>query len=110
MAICYRFTCDNCAFAIEAWDEGNPFYVNHEGKKVYVYHPSSDRCLAIANDEPHLCLGCGKQVKIDSRLERKACTKCSSTKLVKTYQLEEVECPKCKKGHFRQEEGFVAIS
>ena len=110
MAECIRFTCDSCGFSIDAWDDGNPFYVNHEGKKVYVYHPSSDRRFAIANDVPHLCLACGKQVKIDSRLETKACTKCRSSNVVETYRLEGVECSKCKKGHFREQEGIVAIS
>ena len=110
MAACIRFTCTSCGFSIDAWDEGNPFYIDETGKKVYAYHPSEERSLCIANDESFLCLDCGKQVKIDSRLEQKACPKCKSSRVIDTYQLEGVECPKCRKGHFKQDEGIVAIS
>ena len=111
MAECIRFTCDSCDFSIEAWSDGNPFYVNEIGKKVYAYHPDHDELKkCIANDVPHLCLACGKQVKIDSRLETKACNNCRSSNVAETYRLEGVECPKCKKGHFRKQEGIVAIS
>jgi len=110
MAECIRFTCSSCGFSIEAWDEGDPFYLDENGNKVYVYHPSPDRILAIANDESFLCLDCGKQVKIDSRREQKACPKCKSTRVVDTYQLEGVECPKCRKGHFKQDEDYRVIS
>ena len=110
MAACIRFTCTSCGFSIDAWDEGNPFYIDEKGKKVYVYHPSEDRALAIGNDEPHLCLDCGKEVKIDSRLEQKACPKCKSTRVVDTYELDGVECPNCKKGQFAQDRDYFCIS
>lgn len=110
MAACIRFTCASCGFSIDAWDEGNPFYFDEKGKKVYVYHPSEYRLLAIANDEPHLCLDCGQEVKIDSRLEQKACPKCNSTRVVDTYKLGGVECPKCKKGQFVQDRDYFCIS
>jgi len=84
MAECIRFTCDSCGFSIEAWSDGNPFYIDGKGKKVYAYHPSDDRALCIANDVPHLCLACGKHVKIDSRMETKACTKCHSSNVAET--------------------------
>lgn len=111
MAQCIRFTCDSCGFSIEAWSDGNPFYIDENGKKVYAYHPNHDELSkCIANDVPHICLDCGNEVKIDSRLETKACPKCRSSKVVETYELSGVECPKCGEGRFKQDEGIVAIS
>lgn len=111
MAQCIRFVCSTCGFAIEAWSDGNPFYIDDDGKKKYAYHPNHhELSKCIANDVPHLCLDCGKQVKIDSRLEAKVCPKCRSVKVVETYELDGVECPKCRKGKFEQEEGIHAIS
>ncbi|MCA9099443.1 MAG: hypothetical protein KDA36_13695 [Planctomycetaceae bacterium] len=111
MAECIRFVCDSCGFAIEAWSDGNPFYLDEEGKKVYAYHPNHDELVkCIANDVPHLCLDCGKEVKIDSRLEQKVCSKCKSARVAETYVLNGVECPKCREGRFNQDEGIVAIS
>lgn len=111
MADRIQFTCDSCGFAIKAWSDGNPFYIDEEGKKVYAYHPEHDELeKCIANDVPHLCLDCGKEVKIDSRLEQQVCPKCKSTRVFDTYELEGVGCPKCREGRFNQEEGICGIS
>lgn len=32
MAQCIRFACDNYNNAIEAWDDGNPYYFDRRGK------------------------------------------------------------------------------
>ena len=44
----FRFVCNSCDHAIEAWDDGNPYYfesvITKTGvtqKKKYAYHPSA---------------------------------------------------------------------
>ena len=62
----FRFVCGGCAHTIEAWDEGNPYYIDDDGKKQYAYHPSDKRDLCIGNDSPHLCLSYGHEFMPDS--------------------------------------------
>jgi predicted lipoprotein with Yx(FWY)xxD motif len=54
MGVC--FVCSNCAHSVEAWDDGNPYYLDDGGKKVYAYHPDHEALAkCIGNDAPHLC-------------------------------------------------------
>ena len=111
MAECTRFVCAHCARAIEAWSDGNPFYLDEGGKKRYAYHPDHEnlaRC--IANDVPHLCLGCGSKRKIDSRKPRTDCPRCKLGRLVPTVNLDGQPCPYCKIGVFHRDESFFGIS
>lgn len=111
MASCIQFVCSGCGHSIEAWDDGNPFYLDAHGNKKYAYHPDHDQLeKCIANDVPHLCLTCGTEVKIDSRIECKVCSECGSGDVVDTYQLEGVKCPKCEVGHFVSDKDFFCIS
>lgn len=111
MAECFRFVCSGCGKAIEAWSDGNPFYIDKKGKKKYAYHPNHaelEKC--IANDSPNLCLKCGNGVKIDSRGKAKKCTDCGSTNVIDTFCLDGVKCPKCDDGHFVRDNDFYCIS
>ena len=111
MAECIRFVCSGCRFSIESWSDGNPFYIDDAGKKKYAYHPDHDELeKCIANDEPHLCLECGKVSKIDSRLDTKVCSKCRAMNVVDTFKLEGVKCPKCEDGHLVRDNDFSCIS
>ena len=111
MAECIRFVCYGCGQCIEAWSDGNPFYIDENGNKKYAYHPNHDElALCIANDEPHFCLICGAESKIDSRLDSQVCPKCGSEKVVDTFRLGGVKCPKCKDGRFARDEDFHCIS
>jgi hypothetical protein len=111
MAECVRFTCSGCGFSIESWSDGNPFYIDGSGNKKYAYHPNFDELeKCIANDEPHLCLGCGVEINIDSREKEKHCPKCSSTNVVDSFGLEETKCPNCDSGHFKRDDSFGMIS
>jgi len=111
MAECIRFVCSSCNYSIKAWSDGNSFYIDSNGKKKYAYHPDwNELALCIANDVPHLCLACGKEVKIDSRLESAHCPKCKSDKVVDCFQLDSIKCPKCDKGSFNRDESFDSIS
>ncbi len=111
MAECIRFVCSGCGQSIDAWSDGNPFYIDETGNKKYAYHPNHDELeKCIANDVPHFCLECGTESKIDSRLDSKVCPKCGSKKVVDTFRLEGVKCPKCKKGNFARDDKFHCIS
>jgi DNA-directed RNA polymerase subunit RPC12/RpoP len=111
MAECIQFACSSCGKSIEAWSDGNPFYINETGNKQYAYHPNHDELeKCIANDVPHLCLNCGNEVKIDSRKEPKNCPECSSTNVVRTFRLEGVKCPNCDNGNFTRDTDFHRIS
>ena len=111
MSECVRFVCSGCGTSIEAWSDGNPFYIDETGNKKYAYHPNHDELeKCIANDEPHLCLNCGNEVKIDSRLEPQKCPECGSASVIGTFCLEGVKCPKCDDGQFVVDNDFYCIS
>ena len=111
MAQGIQFVCGNCDKKIEAWSDGNPFFIDEEGEKLYAYHPHNDlleRC--IANDVPHLCLECGEEFEIDSRTPVAFCSKCASSNIAETYELAGHQCPDCKKGVFSLDLNFLRIS
>jgi DNA-directed RNA polymerase subunit RPC12/RpoP len=111
MAECIRFVCSGCRHSVDAWSDGNPFYIDESGNKQYAYHPNHaelEKC--IANDVPHFCLQCGTESKIDSRLDSKVCPECRSENIVDTFNLEGVRCPKCQHGHFGRDKDFFCIS
>ncbi len=111
MAMGITNVCDNCDKAIGAWDEGNPYYIQKNGKKKYAYHPNHDlleKC--IGNDEPHLCLTCSKEFMIDSRAKGSDCPDCGSTEICSTYNLNGKSCPFCKSGVFAIDPDMIAMS
>lgn len=111
MAECIRFVCSGCGLSIEAWSDGNPFYLDETGNKKYAYHPNHEELAkCIANDVPHFCMECGVESKIDSRIDSKGCPECCSEKVVETFCLGGVKCPKCKGGQFARDEKFHCIS
>ena len=117
MAQGVRFVCNSCDHAIEAWDDGNPYYfesvITKTGvtqKKKYAYHPSAERERCIGNDSPHLCLACGKDFMVDSEAPITACPKCQSNEITDTMELGGKSCPYCKVGVFSADPGFSVIS
>jgi hypothetical protein len=111
MAMAIRLICDYCDRTIEAWDDGNPYYLDQNGKKQYAYHPDHDRlALCIGNDLPFLCLSCGQEFMNDSRSPTESCPACSSRDIVATFKLDSRQCPYCKKGYFKQDEKYICIS
>ena len=42
MAECVQFVCSDCGMSVEAWSDGNPFYIDETGSKKYAYHPNHD--------------------------------------------------------------------
>ena len=108
MAQGYRFDCTACDKSIDAWDDGNPYFIDETGKKQYAYHPNSNRHLCIGNDSPHLCLLCGKEFMIDSRAPIEACPRCASPRIVDTYDLHDQPCPFCRDGHFEARGSMIS--
>lgn len=111
MAEGLRFVCATCSHAIEAWSDGNPYYIDENGDKKYAYHPDHEnlaRC--IGNDSPHLCLSCGEPHKVDSRSPIAACPSCAAETLQPKFRLEGCRCPYCREGSFEVDRGFHAIS
>ena len=111
MAEGHRYICRVCDHEIEAWSDGNPYYMDDSGEKQYAYHPDHDlleKC--IGNDTPHLCLYCGHEFMVDSRDPITECPGCTSHTIMDTYNLEGKQCPYCKKGLFESDPNFHAIS
>ena len=111
MAECLRFVCGSCGKAIEAWSDGNPYYIDPLGTKQYAYHPDHERLArCIGNDTPHLCLACGEEFVVDSRSPTRICPKCGSEDIAETFVLDGKECPDCHAGVFTIDPDFQCIS
>jgi hypothetical protein len=111
MAEGIRFVCGSCEKTIEAWSDGNPYYIDDAGEKQYAYHPDHENLAkCIGNDSPHLCLGCGAESTVDSRAPFKACPKCDSEEIVDTFALGDKRCPYCKNGVFTRDPNFMCVS
>lgn len=110
------YVCDHCDFRIEAWDDGNPYYVDRVRMharglprskcKVYVFHPEVPPQPLDGNDVPHMCLECGHVFNVDTALNRTTCTKCRSPEILDCLRLDGRGCPRCRNGSFRCE-GFM---
>ena len=111
MAEGVRYVCEGCGHAIEAWSDGNPYYINETGAKEYAYHPDDELVAqCIGNDSPHLCLSCGHEFMVDSRDPVAGCPKCGACELADTYDLGGKQCPFCKAGVFALHPEFRVIS
>lgn len=104
------FVCGQCGKKITAWDDGNPYYLDELGAKQYAYHPSMERERCTGNDDPHLCLHCGKEFMVDSKHPRSDCPECRHALISPTFSLEGKECPFCEKGRFIRDPSYNPIS
>ena len=96
---------------MEAWSDGNPYFLDATGTKQYVYHPDHERLeRCIGNGSPHLCLACGGEFMVDSRAPVDACPECGSAEIARTSRLEGRTCPWCKAGVFAADPDFHCIS
>lgn len=111
MAEAVRSVCGGCGHAIEAWSDGNPYYIDEAGAKQYAYHPDHERLArCIGNDSPYLCLSCGHEFMVDSLAPVTACPKCRAREFADTYHLARKPCPYCKSGEFAADEDFHCVS
>ena len=110
MSMARRFACDACKKSLTVWEDGNPYYIEG-GRKHYAYHPDHEnltRC--IGNDTPHLCLDCGRRFNVDSNAPVSSCPKCGSPDIAAAWTLDGRRCPKCKRGTFRVDPEYFAVS
>ncbi len=110
MAIGKVFACSTCAHRIEAWDEGDPYYVDPQGRKHHAYHPSMERMMCVGIDSPTLCLACGKESASDSAEPLTCCPSCASGEIVSTWELDGRTCPYCRQGTFSADSNSFLIS
>ncbi len=131
MAQCTRFTCSHCAFGIDSWDDGNPYFADAAGKRHYFYHPGGESAMRAyyqvetallmetktfaefaqersGNEGDWLCENCGRQTQRDPRRDSMRCSGCKQETLIANSRLEGRPCPKCKNGTFKGE--FTGIS
>lgn len=104
------FVCTNCSHSLQAWDEGDPYYVDKRGKRRYVYHPSPERDRATGVEWPALCLGCGLEITQDSAAAVEQCARCASQEIVDVWAVDGRVCPYCRAGTFAVEPDSFAIS
>ena len=111
MAQAKLFVCGKCQKTVEAWSDGNPYYLDDAGEKRYAYHPDHEnlaRC--IGNDTPHLCLNCGSEFVVDSRTPIEACPNCEKAEISDSYHLDGKRCPYCKDGDFAEDPDYQCVS
>ena len=111
MAEAIRYVCGGCQKEVVAWSDGNPYYLDEAGRKQYAFHPHHEKlALCVGNDVPHLCLTCGEECVVDSRIPIEICQKCGSDKLVDAYLLAGQTCPYCKSDAFVIDPNYQCIS
>ena len=135
MAEGFTYVCTHCKHSIDAWDDGNSYFMSDSGKPQFFYHPSGEYQLQeyiqqssgkdlkgaeldsflesrTGNMSDMLCLDCGRKFKIDLERKKVICNsrKCKSANVVSFTELEEKQCPKCKKGVFRRDKNSHMIS
>ncbi len=112
MAMGIKFVCSDCGKGIESWSDGNPYFIDANGKKRHCYHPADDHLLekCIGNDVPYICLDCGREFESDTREPRTECPKCRSADICDSYKLDGKKCPYCGKGPLALDPDWRAIS
>jgi ribosomal protein L37AE/L43A len=131
MAMSLIFTCEQCGFSVEGWDDGNPYIINSKGKRVYCYHPSLETDMekvvgeilgAIYTDETrneilatrtgnapdHICLKCAQTFKLDRGCDQIVCPKCHHLEVTKVYEIGGKACPRCQGAMSEGEMGAIS--
>ena len=118
MAMSLRYTCDQCGFSLEGWDDGNPYIEFPPGQRHFFYHPGGEaelREIAVqiaghvpseaefqeilrekaGNAPDHICRDCGEISKVDPERNGRICPNCNSARIEDVYGLEGKKCVKC---------------
>lgn len=103
-------TCSACDRQVEAWDEGDPYFLDAQGEKQYAYHPDPQRALCTGLDVPSLCLHCGAETTIDAADVPAPCPQCGQREVVDLWELDGRTCPWCKTGTFAADLGPFMVS
>ena len=131
MAMSLIFTCDQCGFSLEAWDDGNPYILNSKDERVYFYHPGGEEDMEAVvaellgpiytdearaeilstrtgNASDHICLKCAKQFKHDSKRDKPGCPHCGHHKIKELFLMGEQPCPKCPGSFSKIQSGAIS--
>ena len=130
MAACYKLACNRCDYAVEIWDEGNPYAQDWRGRRWFIYHPHLFEGVVHEYERPegrfvsqeekeqllrhsgnaseHVCLTCGRITWIDPRVEPLRCWWCDGA-VVEGFALIGQPCPKCQEGVI-ENQGLCGIS
>jgi len=54
MAEGIRYKCSDYGKTIEAWSDGNPYFIDGRGKKKYAYHPDRENLARCTGSTPHI--------------------------------------------------------
>lgn len=118
MAMSLIFTCNQCDFSVEGWDDGNPYILNSKDKRIYFYHPGEEDVIAkvleeilgpiytkeardeilanrTGNAPDHICLKCSNQFKHDPHRDKPGCPQCGHPEITDLYLMSGQSCPKC---------------
>ena len=114
----FRFVCNSCDCAIEAWEGGHPYYVESvvtktgavKQRKRHVNHPRSKVRMCVGSDSLHVCLSCGNRFVVDSEAPITVCPQCRSSEIVDAIGVEQKSCPYCRRGTFEMDPSFHIIS
>lgn len=122
--------CTHCSVSTEAWDEGNPYIVDHRGERQYCHHPGGEGEIVrvrsaisaakpstlaedagrLGNESDLCCLGCGKISSLDPAVDIVICSECGGNNLHDVMGLGDLTCPKCRKGTMKRDDGRMMIS
>jgi hypothetical protein len=130
MAACYKLACNRCDYAVEIWDEGNPYAQDWRGRRWFIYHPHFFKEVAYeyerhegrfvsqeekdqllwhrGNAVEHVCLTCGRITWIDRRFDSLQCWWCDGA-VIRGFALAGLTCPRCCEGVI-ENQGIWAIS
>lgn len=136
MAAFYTYLCSQCRFKIIACDDGNPYILDDNGTKHFCCHPGEmDTIMEVVqassvgrtlsgealesfiqsrrgNLGEFLCLDCGRRFKAETERAPRppVCTRCGSTNVCSSVEIDGRTCPKCRQGIFREDPMERAIS
>ena len=94
MAQQFLFVCDTCTFSIENWDDGNPYQLSKDDKRIYINHPE-DLSISIGNAPDYICRDCYKISRINCDIDKLHCSSCNSKEIEKVSNLNNKTCIKC---------------
>jgi len=134
VSISFMYRCPNCQFAVEAWDDGNPYIRDDDGVRHFCYHPQREGIIReiveksrwaagkteaeIEAELPNylgwmmdaLCVDCGETSKIDDEETSKRCEHCGSVNVRDVNKIGGLKCPKCGQGALEKYSDFYSIS
>ncbi|MFO0915332.1 MAG: hypothetical protein U0795_20390 [Pirellulales bacterium] len=112
MALVMHFVCSRCRFDVEAWEIGRPYFVDENGQKEYIPHPTPiplELRPRVRLEGDFLCLGCAKVLRRDQG-DTSPCPRCRGIDVLEATELEGKTCPRCHQGVFAEDISRTVIT